>query len=112
DRRPAVAVVLPNGFERLKDWQPGQGGERPELRILHHPAANAERQWAEGAVTEVVMKQLARAKFGNLANGGDEAAFAAPFTVDAAAVSAGSPQFNSYSHSFCGMTLQYLLFWG
>jgi ABC-2 type transport system permease protein len=111
DRKPSVAVVLPKGFERLKDWQPGQPGERPELRILHHPAAGAERQWAEGAVTEVVMRQLAREKFGALAKG-DEATFAAPFRVNASAVSAGSPQFNSYSHSFCGMTLQYLLFWG
>jgi ABC-2 type transport system permease protein len=36
-----------------------------------------------------------------------------PFAVETAAV-AGSAQegFNSYSHSFCGMTLQYLLFWG
>src|SRR5256885_16494760 len=30
-----------------------------------------------------------------------------------AAVSAKSDaKFNSYSHAFCGMTLQYLLFWG
>ncbi len=111
ERRPSIAIVLPKGFERLKDWQPGQGGQRPEVRILHHPAAGAERQWAEGAVTEVVMKQLAQAKFGTFAAGKEEA-FAPPFTVEATAVSAGSPKFNSYSHSFCGMTLQYLLFWG
>jgi ABC-2 type transport system permease protein len=113
DRKSSVAVVLPHGFERLKGWQPGQSGECPEVRILHHPAAGAERQWAEGAVTEVVMKQLAREKFGALADGKGEAAFAAPFRVNASAVSAGSgAKFNSYSHSFCGMTLQYLLFWG
>jgi ABC-2 type transport system permease protein len=110
DRKVAVAVVLPKGFERLAQWQPGQGGERPELRVLHHPAASAERQLAEGAVAEVVTKELARAKFGAPAKGGAEAA--APFKVTATAVSAGSPRFNSYSHSFCGMTLQYLLFWG
>ena len=52
------------GFERLKDWQPGSTGERPELRILHHPNAGAERQWAEGVVTEVVMQRLAREAFG------------------------------------------------
>lgn len=108
-RKPAVAVVLPAGFERLKDWQPGATGERPEVRILHHAAAVAERQWAEGAVTEVIVRRLARSKLGGLA-GGD--GLAAPFRIEASAVSAGSPRFNAYSHSFCGMTLQYLLFWG
>lgn len=109
ERKPAVAVVLPEGFERLKDWQPGATGERPAVRVLHHAAAGAERQWAEGAVTEAVVRRLARSKLGAFA-GGD--AVAAPFRLEASAVSAGSPKFNAYSHSFCGMTLQYLLFWG
>jgi ABC-2 type transport system permease protein len=112
ERRPAVAVVLPAGFERLKGWQPGVSGERPELRLLHHPAAGAERQWAEGVVTEVVMRRLARETFGGFLQGKGEDVLAAPFRVDAAAVSTGGATFNAYSHSFCGMTLQYLLFWG
>ncbi len=53
------------------------------LRLLHHPTAAAERQWAEGAVTEVVMKRLAREKFGGLARITDDAAFAAPFQITA-----------------------------
>lgn len=113
NRQPAVAVVFPEGFERLKQWQPGAGGERPSLGVLYHPAAATERQWAEGIATEVTMQRLAREKFGPLL--GDRAgdAFAAPFQVAATPVSAGaSANFNSYSHSFCGMTLQYLLFWG
>lgn len=106
--RKAVAVVLPIGFERLKAWQPGTTDERPELRLLHHPNAGAERQWAEGVVSEVVMKRVAREAFG-----ASERESAPPFRVEAATV-APHPrtQFNSYSHSFCGMTLQYLLFWG
>ena len=106
--RRAVAVVLPAGFERLKAWQPGAEGARPELRLLHHPNATAERQWSEGVVTEIVMKSVAHEAFG-----ATESESAPPFKVDAVAVSphAGGP-FNSYSHSFCGMTLQYLLFWG
>ena len=106
--RRAVAVVLPAGFERLKQWQPGATGERPELRLLHHPNATAERLWAEGVVTEIVMKCVAHEAFG-----ATETESAPPFRVEVATVSphAGA-QFNSYSHSFCGMTLQYLLFWG
>ena len=109
--RPAVAVVLPAGFEKLRDWQPGQAA-RPELRVLHHPTAAAERQLAEGVISEVVMKRLAREKFGGLAQGKEEA-LAPPFQITATAATAkANARFNSYSHSFCGMTLQYLLFWG
>jgi ABC-2 type transport system permease protein len=105
DSRATVVVVLPAGFEKLKDWQPGQAS-RPEIRVLHRPAAKAERAWAEGAVSEVVMKRLAREKFGEVAQ-------APPFQITASAASAKSDvRFNSYSHAFCGMTLQYLLFWG
>ena len=106
--RKAVAVVLPAGFERLKAWQPGSTESRPELLLLHHPNAGAERQWAEGVVSEVVMKRVAHEAFG--ASDGESAP---PFKVEAATVSPHPrTQFNSYSHSFCGMTLQYLLFWG
>jgi ABC-2 type transport system permease protein len=106
--RRAVAVVLPAGFERLKSWQPDSQGERPELQLLHHPAAQSERQWAEGIVAEAVMKRVAREAFG-----ATESELAPPFRVEHAAVSPHPrTRFNSYSHSFCGMTIQYLLFWG
>jgi ABC-2 type transport system permease protein len=112
DNRPGIAVVLPGGFEKLKDWRPGQT-DPPTIEILHHPAAGAERQWAEGVVTEVVMRRLARQKLGGLLNGNEGAAATPPFQVTAAvATSRIDARFNSYSHSFCGMTLQYLLFWG
>ncbi len=113
NRRPAVAVLLPRGFARLQDWQPGSTADRPEVRILYHPTATTERQWAEGVVTEVVMKRLARSKFAGLLLPHDDSVFATPFRVEGVPVSAGATaRFNSYSHSFCGMTLQYLLFWG
>jgi ABC-2 type transport system permease protein len=110
DRRPGVAIVLPRGFERVKDWQPGTTTDRPPVELLYHPTTTAERQWAEGVLTEIVMRRLAREKFGGLA-GTD--VFAPPFRAAAAAVTgpARAP-FNAYTHSFCGMTLQYLLFWG
>jgi ABC-2 type transport system permease protein len=103
-----VAVVLPAGFERLKDWEPGSAAERPELRLLHHPNAAAERQWAEGVITELVMRRVAIA-----ALGAKEEEVAPPFRIAAASVSPHpDAQFNSFTHSFCGMTIQYLLFWG
>jgi ABC-2 type transport system permease protein len=106
ERRPGVAIVLPRGFERVKEWIPGEHAPRPPVEILHHPTTIAERQWAEGVLTEIVMKRLAREKLG-------EAALDSPFQVDARPLTGSShAQFNAYTHSFSGMTLQYLLFWG
>ena len=113
ENRPSVAIVLPAGFEKLKGWQPGHASGRPEVCILHHPLAAAERQIAEGAVTEVVMNRLARERFGSAVAGANEAAFAPPFQITGSSANSNSEaRFNSYSHAFCGMTLQYLLFWG
>ncbi|HEY1190956.1 MAG TPA: ABC transporter permease [Gemmata sp.] len=109
--KKAVAVVLPAGFERLKLWQPGVTTERPELGLLHHPNATAERQLVEGAVTECVMKQVTREAFSDVITGDEP--IAPPFKIEPRDVSPHpGAQFNSYAHSFCGMTLQYLLFWG
>ncbi len=107
-QRRAVAIVLPRGLERLQHWQPDSAGERPTLVLLHHPGANTEKQWAEGVVTETVMQRVAREAFG-----ADAHELAPPFRVQSAAVTTHpNAQFNSYTHSFCGMTIQYLLLWG
>src|SRR6185503_2720561 len=37
ERRPGVAIVLPHGFECVKDWVPGATAARPPVEILHHP---------------------------------------------------------------------------
>jgi ABC-2 type transport system permease protein len=109
---PAVAIVLGTDFEQVRNWQPGQPLVRPEVIILHHATASAERHLAEGIFTEVVMKKLARERFGSVP-GVTEAGLTSPFQVVSATNSVtANTQFNSYSHSFCGMTLQYLLFWG
>lgn len=111
DRRPGVAVVFPEGFERLATWAPGQAGERPRVNIRHNPLAESEGQWADGVISEVVMRRLARDRLAPWTGG--DGAVSLPFAVEAEAVSgAGHAAFNSYTHSFCGMTLQYLLFWG
>lgn len=102
DRRPGVAIVLPAGFEKAAEW----GTERPAVEILHHPTTAAERQWAEGVLTETVMRKLARDRFG------DAVAVQPPFRAEATSVAGAAGGFDSYTHSFCGMTLQYLLFWG
>ena len=53
------------------------------------------------------MKRLARGPLAALA--GD---VSLPFAVRTEPLADGHGRFNAYTHSFCGMTLQYLLFWG
>ncbi len=111
DRRPGVAIVLPHGFGMVAEWEPGVVGAQPAVEILHHPTTAAERQWAGGVLTEVVMRRLASENFGGMIN--EATVFAPPFRTESVAVAGPSRAgFNAYTHSFSGMTLQYLLFWG
>lgn len=87
DRRPGLAIVLAHDCN-LKG--------PPRFDFLHHPLSISECQWAEGVLTEALMQ-----RFGLTAK---------PFHAQTSTIGAG--QFNSYAHSFSGMTLQYLLFWG
>jgi ABC-2 type transport system permease protein len=108
DRRPGVAVVFPADFEKLATWKPGSDGEKPKVQVLHNPLCGSEAQWAEGLVSEAVMRKLAKDRLGPVVG---ESALAMPFEVQTTE-QADHAGFNSYSHSFNGMTLQYLLFWG
>jgi ABC-2 type transport system permease protein len=117
DRRPGVAVIFPRGFEKLAQWQPGCGEAKSAVRIEHNPLATSEGQWAEGVVSEAIMKCLAKERLSPLmalqGKTASEADFAMPFAIETTSViGASQAGFNAYSHSFCGMTLQYLLFWG
>ena len=97
-------------------WPTGRRGSGPAdrgVRVIHNPLCASEGQWAEGVVTEVVMRRLAKTRLGVLIAAGGTDPVTLPFAVDTAPVAASHHQgFNAYSHSFCGMTLQYLLFWG
>ncbi|MGL6097081.1 MAG: ABC transporter permease, partial [Fimbriiglobus sp.] len=85
-------------------------GARPAVTVIYNPLSESEGQWAEGVVSEVVMRRVARDR---LAPWAGDTAVSLPFAVEArAAAGSGHDGFNSYAHSFCGMTLQYLLFWG
>ena len=108
DRRPGVAVVFPPDFEKLATWKLGTEGEKPKVQVLHNPLCASEAQWAEGLVSEAVMRKLAKERLGPMVG---ESALAMPFDVQTTEAS-DHAGFNSYSHSFNGMTLQYLLFWG
>jgi ABC-2 type transport system permease protein len=99
-----VVVVLPAGFTIGPDR-----ADRPVVRVIATPGSEYQGRWAEGVLTEVVLKQAARDWLG----GARGAVLERPFVVQHANTAGeGSLAVHAYSHSFCGMTLQYLLFWG
>lgn len=107
DRQPGIAIVLPRGLSEGLMTK----NARPQVEMLFHPLCAGESHWAEGIITEAIIKRLARQRLAPLM--GESAtndALAVPFQV--VRREAQHDAFNSYTHSFNGMTLQYLLFWG
>ncbi len=99
-RSSSVAVIIPKGWGNVET--------AASIVLLHHPLAQMESHWAEGVLTETVVKQKAAellAPFNFSMN--------KPFEIERRALPEENVHpFNSRSHSFSGMTLQYLLFWG
>ncbi|VTS07222.1 ABC transporter permease [Tuwongella immobilis] len=107
-RQVSVAIILPRGTDSVSDPR------KPEFELVHHPQAGLESQWAEGVLTEVLMRRAAKEWLGPLAGTLDgKLDRGMPFAITRRTP---KPQigraFDAYGHSFAGMTLQYLLFWG
>lgn len=82
-----------------------------ELPLLCGSAAVAERFWAEGAVMEAVLKAMARRQWPQWA--GEPMELTPPVRIAAVPASLEAEgRLDAATHSFCGMTVQYLLFWG
>ncbi len=112
DEAGGVVVVLPADLARLArlGWQQGAP---PRLELWHHPGSAAEGRLVEGLLTEALLREAARSALAPLRQARPKASWERPFTVERSTVGAGGAlSVNAYSHSFCGMTLQYLLFWG
>jgi ABC-2 type transport system permease protein len=113
-RSTGVALIIPDGFGKRSpgDALTEEQSSRPQIVLLHHPMCAMESQWAEGIFTEVAMKQIA-ATIVNKLPFGASILVDRPFRVSQTTPASNpASSFNTYSHSFAGMTLQYLLFWG
>jgi len=113
DQGSGVVLILPAGFGKMLDLKCPPQGAVPSIQLLHHPASRLQACWAEGLFTEVVLREAAAELLAPLLPGHAMLSLQKPFSVERAAVGGPlSEASNSYSHSFCGMSLQYLLFWG
>ena len=96
-----AALVLPAGFGAAATRALSGGAARPPVELLYDPSQSMVRPIVEGLLTQHVMQHSAE----------DRGGTAVPFTLTTVAVSTG-PHYNSYAHSFAGMTVQFTLFMG
>jgi ABC-2 type transport system permease protein len=96
-RRASVALVL----------EP-----QDKVMLLHHPLCAVECQCVEGILAEWILRRKAGEILKPLGLTADSMiTHSLSIPKQTIPAETGHP-FNSYSHSFSGMTLQYLLFWG
>jgi ABC-2 type transport system permease protein len=99
-----AAIVLPAGFESAATGALVGAGPTPEVKFLYDPSQSLVRSAVASLFTQHVMQRLSRPNFtGN--------AVSAPFSLQSIAVTTG-PRYNSYAHSFAGMSIQFILFMG
>ena len=99
-----AAIVFPAGFESSATGALVGAGSMPHVKLLYDPSQSMVRPMVAGLLSQHVMQRLSRPNFiGN--------AKPIPFNVDNVAVTTG-PRYNSYAHSFAGMSIQFILFMG
>lgn len=100
-----AAILFPAGFEaQATGALVGLGGQHPEVKLLYDPSQSMVQPVVAGLLTQHVMQRISRPNF-------SATAAAAPFILDRIAVTTG-PRYNSYAHSFAGMSIQFILFMG
>jgi ABC-2 type transport system permease protein len=92
-----AAIVFPPGFGAAASEALAGASLKPAVEVLYDPSQPLVRPIVEGLLTQHVMRQATRD------------AKPVPFTLKNTAVSSG-PHYNSYAHSFAGMTVQFTLF--
>lgn len=106
-----VVFILPEGFGHSLATLGPAAQSLPEVGILHKPGNTLEGRLAEGLLTETALREAARAALAPL--GLAERKLERPFAVRCQSLSGPSEStINVFAHAFCGMSLQYLLFWG
>jgi ABC-2 type transport system permease protein len=99
-----AAIVFPAGFESLATGALVGVGPMPDVKLLYDPSQSMVRPMVAGLLTQHVMQRLSRPNFiGN--------SRPVPFNLENTAVTTG-PRYNSYAHSFAGMSIQFILFMG
>jgi ABC-2 type transport system permease protein len=99
-----AAIVFPKDFEASATGTLVGTGAMPDVKLLYDPSQSMIRPMVAGLLSQHVMQRLSRPNFIGTAR-------PIPFNLDNVAVTSG-PRYNSYAHSFAGMSIQFILFMG
>lgn len=108
-----VLLILESGFgkQALHEQQADLGSSA--VSLIHHPGSAIQSMVVEGLVTEMTVREAAETLLGPLLAREMKSRWNKPFVINRSSLmGAGIESLDSYSHSFCGMSLQYLLFLG
>ena len=102
-----AAIVLPSGFGAALPEALVRGGAKPVVRVQYDPSQGVGLAIVRGLFAQHVMSAIGQSA------GGPGGGFTLPFQTEAAAaVAHGGGSYNSYAHSFAGMSVQFILFMG
>jgi len=115
-----AAIVLPAGFGAATPQALVGAGARPVVRVQYDPSQATGLAIVRGLFAQHVMESIGPgmaampgARAGAGTGPGTEAGFSMPFeTMATAATATNDHAYNSYAHSFAGMSVQFILFMG
>lgn len=114
-----VAIVLPKGFGEAAPRALVRGGDKPVVTMRYDPSQGPGLAIVRGVFSQHVMSSIGRAAGmagGAGASGAARGGFVLPFTTEATAAIAPNAgpakNYNSYAHSFAGMSVQFILLMG
>jgi ABC-2 type transport system permease protein len=99
-----AAIIFPANFESLATGALVGVGKMPDVKLLYDPSQSMVRPMVAGLLSQHVMQRLSRPAFIGTSK-------PIPFNIDNVAVTTG-PRYNSYAHSFAGMSIQFILLMG
>ena len=96
-----ATVIIPAGYGRQAGMALFSARDKPELQLHYDPSQSAALQAVRGVLAQHIMQTVS------------EDVFSLPYTLQEHAASArsGTP-YNSFAHSFAGMSVQFVLFMG
>jgi ABC-2 type transport system permease protein len=100
-----AAIVLPKNFARDLAASMNAGATKPAISIQYDPSQAFIVGIINGLISQHVMQTVVRSQTGK--------SLSLPFSATATAVTANVAQkYNSFAHSFAGMSVQFILFMG
>ena len=107
-----AAIVLPAGFGAAAPQALLGGSTRPVVRVQYDPSQAAGLAIVRGLFAQHVMESIGQG-MAAMPGARASAGFTLPFETQAtAATAADKHAYNSYAHSFAGMSVQFILFMG